>query len=1574
MEDAFIVFCGLANKNDTLKPHEVSFIEELCFAEVVNLLVHLGFVICSLVGLIVIKCRHSSSMTFHNDSGLQGWIHFPWHSIRWILTFFYIFISACCLGDGILSQLYSKFARPFLYIPDAIQLTSCVLSIIYYDIAESANAPTFLVLFIFHWPAAFSINVFKVYQLDSQKFFISDLTFLLVCVLVSIYGFFLILELSIFFKKGYYSPRYSRDIPPLELQDPEKKFHQPYVNILSQITYTWISWLLKSGYREPIKMEVLGKLPQAETAQKNFDLLKMYYDKQNENKPSGTAGLRDLGKVYFKAFGRPFLIAAFLKIMGDLAGLVGPFCIDGILRFVAAEPKESEKGIHFVSFWEFTSNGYILAFLMLCTVLLQNLCLQISYYIVIREGIHIKTALQTMIYLKTLSLPMWIFSGDHLTVGQIINHMSVDTFQIMMIAFMGYYIIAIPIQIILAVLLLYMQLGYSALIGVSIVIILVPLQYFISKRFASIQRTTIEYSDERIKKSNEMLQSIKLLKLCSWEGIFIKVVEVSREKELRYMLKGAVYVIATMFLTQVAPLFATMVTFCIYSSLSGSPLTANKAFSALALFDKFNAPILMLPVIVKLMVNAIVSTRRLATFFNTEELKQMTASDMASKETEYFLSPPDTSSKNGYMPAELVQTDGKDVPDHSNNHNDSLDHPDKLHRVSIINYPNGTNPEECRTTDVELLPKCSIDNVLEIHNGCFSWDSNSDRSVLQDISIKISKNKVTVIIGKVGSGKTSLISAILGEMTTLCGHVVWASANQPLAYSAQTAWLQNASLQDNIVFEESFNEERFQTVIEACALQPDIDVLPAGRLTEIGEKGINLSGGQKQRVSVARALYSRCSVVILDDPLSALDVHVGSHVFHQGIMGILKKENRTTIFVTHKLEYIEEADYIIVMQDGKIEIQGTYQDITKQNPNLLKAWKSLTPKDDHKEEMETEVELVDEVSKMEKKTDDNLNGKLIQEEEKEEGSISLKIYWLYARAIGLFFFFFLLLAVLAKQSFLVAVDFWLAKWTSAGNHSETTATQYKNDVESAILNHYLCGYIGLACGGMLCALFSSVTHVISGIRASKYLFTNMLQNITTLPLRFFETTPVGRILNRFSSDFKIIDDQIPSNLERLMWHIMMCFSAILINIIVTPFFILPVIPLLAVYYFLQMYFRSSSRELQRLDSITKSPVFAHFSETLGGLATIRAYRREEKFFQQIMNKIDHNTVAYLYLNTVNRWLGIRLDLIGTSFVFASAFCSLLAATLGYLQAGLVGLAILYALKMSTYLNWCIREFADMEMQMNAVERVNHYTTLPSEQQLEESQIDAVSNLTNWPHSGEIEFNEVSVRYDKKLDPVLHKLTLKINPGTKVGICGRTGSGKSSLTLALLRIIDNFEGYIKVDGLDISCVTLDHLRKAISIIPQDPVLFSGTIRFNLDPDSVHSDEELWEMLEVAQLKPLVSELPEGLNTLMAEGSENFSLGQRQLFCIARALIKKSKITIMDEATSSVDVETDAAFQTVIRTAFTNSTVLIIAHRIRTIMDCDRVLVMEQGRIVEDGDPKILQQNDGVFAKLVKAAKR
>eukprot|EP00062_Callorhinchus_milii_P003159 gi/632940165/ref/XP_007885172.1/ PREDICTED: ATP-binding cassette sub-family C member 9-like isoform X2 [Callorhinchus milii] len=1564
MENVWNLFCGVTEKNTTFPSKELNLIEDLCFTEGVNILLHAGLVIFSIFGIFATR-RKKRTPLFHSDSLLRGWVHFPWHNCRWLLTFVYIFLSMCCLWDGILSQRRSTINRPFLYTVDAVQLLSSILSIMYYDAVEKANDPLYLLLFICHWPTACGINVFKVYQLYLKNLTIYHLTFSLTCILVVVYGLFIILELCAFFQLGYLGPWYSRRVPPLELQDASRKFHQPYVNTFSQITYSWISWLLKEGSHTPIQMETLGKLSQQEMGLTNFQVFKRSYDKQMETISPERMKSGDLGKVYFKAFGKPFLIGAVLKIIGDLAGLIAPLCIDGILRFVADDFKYSEKGSYFVSVWEFISNGYILTFLMLSTMLLQNICLQLSYYIVIREGMHIRASLQSMIYKKALLLPVWVFSGGLLTVGQIMNYMSIDSLQIMMAAFLGFYIVSIPIQIVLAVILLYFQLGISALVGISVILLLAPLQYFISKKFASIQKRTMECSDERIKKSNEMLHCIKLLKLYSWEGIFASALKEARQKEMKYMLKGSFSVISTLFLTQVTPIIATLVAFSTYSAFTGSPLTANKAFSALALFDKFNSPLIIFPVIVRMIVNTVLSTHRLASYFSTDELKGMGTTFIESKKADEPLPP----AKNADLSVEQVQLEDETIPENSTSRYQSADHPDEPQNSLLNNHSNNAKPEESTVDDVEN-PTNSTANALEITNGSFAWSSNSEQICLQDISTKIPEGKITILVGKVGSGKTSLLSAMLGEMTTVSGNVKWATPNQPIAYSAQAAWLRNASLQNNIVLEEEFDEERFNMVIDACALQPDIDILPAREQTEIGEKGINLSGGQKQRVSVARALYSRCSVVILDDPLSALDVHVGSRVFHQGIMGVLKKEGRTVIIVTHHLEYLKEADHIIVMENGMIDAQGTYWDISTQNPDLVQIWKTLIAKEDNEGEEEGKDDNFEEAYLQMEQKPGNVDGKLVQDEEKEEGSISIRVYWLYIRSIGIFFFFGLLFAVIIKQSFFVAIDFWLADWSSAGTLLIQNKSRNESIENQAVLTHYLNGYIGLTCAAVITALFSSIAHVLSGIKASKYLFRKMLVNVMALPLRFFESTPIGRILNRFSSDIKAIDDQIPTNLERFLWHLLLCLSAVLINIIVTPFFIIPILPLLVFYYFLQKFFRASSRELQRLDSITKSPVFAHFSETLGGLTTIRAYKCEDKFFEQIVDKIDYNNIAYLYLNTINRWLAIRLDFIGTTIVFAATLCALVTAELHYLEDGLVGLAILHALKMSTFLNWSVREMAELEMQMNSVERVHHYTELKTERQLKESMMAPVS--ISWPRSGKIEIYKLSVRYADHLDPVLHNLTLTIEAGTTVGICGRTGSGKSSLSLSLLRIIDNYKGYIKIGGIDISTVSLAFLRRAISIIPQDPVLFGGSVRFNLDPESDHSDEELWEVLQIAQLDQFVSELPEKLDSFIAESSENLSMGQRQLLCIARALLRKSKIIILDEATASVDMETDSALQIVMKTAFKNSTVLIIAHRIQTIIDCERVIVMHQGQIVEDGDPKVLQNNDSFFAKLVKAS--
>ncbi|XP_072026143.1 ATP-binding cassette sub-family C member 9-like [Amphiura filiformis] len=860
--------------------------------------------------------------------------------------------------------------------------------------------------------------------------------------------------------------------------------------------------------------------------------------------------------------------------------------------------------------------------------------------------------------------------------------------------------------------------------------------------------------------------------------------------------------------------------------------------------------------------------------------------------------------------------------------------------------------------------------AIKIKDGQFTWDKDTSIPVLSDISVEIPAGKLTMIVGSVGSGKSSMVSAMLGEMTTLSGSVQFNESRNTVAYAGQKAWLVNDSLKNNILFGQPNNNRRYKKVLESCALKQDIDILPGGDKTEIGEKGINLSGGQKQRVSVARAVYSARDIIILDDPLSALDVHVGAHLFQHGIMGMLLRKKITVILVTHQLQFLSQADLILVMKDGKIAHRGTFEDIEEEQPDVYSGFKkAMQMVTESETETEAEAEhvrqermlLKRQVSKqlMEEQgrqlhEETREEGRLIQAEEMERGSVSYTVYWYYMKALGfpcipMIVFYFL------HPAFTVSTNFWLSNWSEAGLTNSTKS-----------LGYYIAGYAGLSFAGVT-SVFLALMSLVSGIYfASKHLHLSMLRNVIRSPMRFFDTTPLGRILNRFSADTQIIDMKLIMTIDGIFYFSLSCIAAALVNVIVSPWFLLVILPVGVLYFILQKLFITTSRELQRLDSVTKSPVFAYFSETLGGLTTIRAYGDQKRFYESIMNRVTVNNTAFLYVQTMNRWLGVRLDFVGASVVLLSGLTTVLTSTFGSLPPSDVGLAISYALQVSIFLNLLVRFMADTEMQMNAVERVKYYTMLTTEP------YEGTEPPDQWPHKGEIQAQNISVRYAQELDPVIKNVDITIPPGQKVGICGRTGSGKSSLTLALFRIINTYKGRILIDGEDITQVPLTTLRRRLAIIPQDPVLFNGTVRFNLDPDGIRTDQELWDSIEIAQLKGVVTELEGGLDAVVSEGGENFSVGQRQLFCLARAFLRKSRILIMDEATASIDQQTDKILQKVVAEAFVDRTVLTIAHRVATILESDSIIVLRNGEIVEHDSPdNLLADENSLFSSLVRS---
>ncbi|KAF5918884.1 hypothetical protein HPG69_005925, partial [Diceros bicornis minor] len=841
----------------------------------------------------------------------------------------------------------------------------------------------------------------------------------------------------------------------------------------------------------------------------------------------------------------------------------------------------------------------------------------------------------------------------------------------------------------------------------------------------------------------------------------------------------------------------------------------------------------------------------------------------------------------------------------------------------------------------------------------------------------------------------------------------------PVAYASQKPWLLNATVEENITFESPFNKQRYKMVIEACSLQPDIDILPHGDQTQIGERGINLSGGQRQRISVARALYQHTNVVFLDDPFSALDVHLSDHLMQAGILELLRDDNRTVVLVTHKLQYLPHADWIIAMKDGTIQREGTLKDFQRSECQLFEHWKTLMNRQDQELEKETVMERkATEPPQGLPRAVSSRDGLLQDEEEEEEEAAEseeeddlssvlhqrAKIPWRacakYLSSAGILLLSLLVFSQLLKHMVLVAIDYWLAKWTDSALTLSPTArncslsqvwpqpqgrgwgdraeprtppgprlTLYLAQECSLDQTVYAMVFTVLCSLGIVLCLITSVTVEWTGLKVAKRLHRSLLNQIILAPMRFFETTPLGSILNRFSSDCNTIDQHIPSTLECLSRSTLLCVSALGVISYVTPVFLVALLPLAVVCYFIQKYFRVASRDLQQLDDTTQLPLLSHFAETVEGLTTIRAFRYEARFQQKLLEYTDSNNIASLFLTAANRWLE---EYIGACVVLIAAVTSISNSLHRELSAGLVGLGLTYALMVSNYLNWMVRNLADMEIQLGAVKRI--HGLLKTEAESYEGLLEPSLIPKNWPDQGKIQIQNLSVRYDSSLKPVLKHVNALISPGQKIGICGRTGSGKSSFSLAFFRMVDVCEGRIIIDGIDIAKLPLHTLRSRLSIILQDPVLFSGTIRFNLDPEKKCSDSTLWEALEIAQLKLVVKALPGGLDAIITEGGENFSQGQRQLFCLARAFVRKTSIFIMDEATASIDMATENILQKVVMTAFADRTVVTIAHRVHTILSADLVIVLKRGAVLEfDVPEKLLSRKDSVFASFVRADK-
>lgn len=1218
-------------------------------------------------------------------------------------------------------------------------------------------------------------------------------------------------------------------------------------------------------------------------------------------------------------------------------------------------------------------------------------------------------------------------------------------------------------QIILAMYFLWLQMGPSCMAGIAVIILTIPLTGKLSAYQKKLQKEMSRVRDSRVQATNEVLSGMKVIKIQAWEGEFDKKINMIRTKELsllrRYFFvqscSGALYL--------TIPLLVALSSFATYIG-TGHQLDVATALTCLALFDILRFPLFMLPNVLNNLIEAKVSVERVQSFLLEGEKKPVSnqvpvsagavmdtatllwervrkqakapvAESIASSQS-YFgrfkvfflncfanikvlfelcceaLQSMENEVESFNVDGEVAspfydETDGEATCD--------VNGPEVLEYDTL---PCAAEPLSVEHMDDHQYAAAVSDaqlaeaegRIAELESLLLGRDYSAGRAeatepaarllALSRVSFSAGPGQLVAIVGQVGSGKSSLLSGLLGDLHVCRGSV---ARRGRLAFVGQRPFIQNSTLKDNILFGLPYDVDRYEDTLERCALLPDLAVLPAGDQTEIGERGINLSGGQKARVALARAVYSDPELLLLDDPLAAVDSHVGLHLFERCILP-LQARNKCILLVTNALQFTKHCSLILVVRNGRVVESGQYAELLSAGlwfSDMAAAHEesrgtaesedsgSALPEAAFTSPTATvlsipslkvlvkktaagavsipvssegiEMQRVDAAGRFDKAA----AGRLIAAEDREIGGVDRRVYyqWMAAAGGGCVCCFMFSLFVLS-EALSVLSSVWLSYWSQHRDHGSPW--------------FYLGVYAGINFLMMMFSLFRELYCRIVSLQASKVLFERLVGGVLYSPMCFFDTTPLGRIVNRFSKDVYTVDEQIPQSSRSYLASMTRVLSVLLYISVITPLFILALVPIAVFYAISQNYYIRTSRELSRLDSTSRSPIYALFSETLDGISTIRAFKSVQRFAARNNRMLDENQKAYFLNFSANCWLAVRLEFAGALIVTLAALTAVYARntmvshkgfTINSVEqsafAGMAGLGVSLALSVTQSLNWTVRTASDLESQMVSVERVEEYSSMAQEA----PHYTPLDPPTYWPTKGVLEIKNVSMRYRPGLPLVLNNISLNIEAREKIGVVGRTGAGKSSLLTVLLRLVELESGSVWLDGVDLASIGLHALRSRVAVIAQDPMLFSGTIRSNLDPFKAYSDMALWESLRRTTLAKNVT----SLDDTVAENGSNFSVGQRQLLCIARALLSRASVIIMDEATAAVDVETDAAIQRSIREEFAAATCITVAHRINTIMDCDKILVMDAGRVAEYDTPANLlslsRATPSMFASLV-----